>query len=122
MCWSVGRSRYNPRNANRTGTSSALLLRYKKTGPFIMNAPGHVTADRAETPCLASTFFHPDFTVGVGIPAPHTAGHRLMPYCLAAVRLAGLSSWSNDVPPIGNWEFASLTLPRRLIFSCNYHS
>jgi hypothetical protein len=48
-----------------------------------MNAPGHVITNAAGGSRFASTFFHPDCTVGVGIPAAYPAGHRthaILPY------------------------------------------
>jgi hypothetical protein len=56
---------------------------------------------QAQQTCCTNTFFHPDYTVGVGLTAllPITA---LLPSRLAAFRLAGLSQ-ACDLPPIGNW-------------------
>jgi hypothetical protein len=96
----------------------------KNVGPFMMNAPGNVTTNAAGGSRFASTFFHPDCTVGVGIPAslscwsPHSCHPALQQFDSRAYHSGRMTYRRSG---IGN--ISSLTLPRRSIFSsASYHS
>jgi hypothetical protein len=98
----------------------------KKSGTATGLAPGHITVGAAGY-CLrrsnAITFFHPDYTVGVGIPGcpghrTHADGDRLS---TCNHLLAGLPA-AAGLPPIGNWELLPSPCPEGSIKLCTYYS
>jgi hypothetical protein len=72
----------------------------------LLSRGGRVSArDAVHGQCprlLHPSFFHPDCTVGPGVSPDHAA-------------CAVLQSRSWAVPPIGNWDWPSRTLPRRFV-------
>ena len=104
-----------PSRGSRTGGCQRVLP--QRRSEHVQRVPGHTRTTHPSGCCARSTFFHPDYTVGVGFPGSLVT-------VLLPTRSDGFDSracrWNR---PTADRELGvcSLTLPRRsLRFSCAY--